>query len=57
MLFFPSQFGMMEAVITGIIDEYPRYLRKRKELFIFGACLLCFLIGLSNVTQVGTFIL
>lgn len=52
-----SQFGMMEAVITGIIDEYPRYLRKRKELFIFGGCLLCFVIGLSNVTQGGVYVL
>ncbi|EDO31545.1 predicted protein [Nematostella vectensis] len=51
-----SQFGMMEAVITGIIDEYP-VCRKRKELFIAVACFLCFLLGITNVTQGGAYVL
>lgn len=41
----------MEAVITGLVDEY-KILNKRKELFVLGACLLCFLPGITHVTQV-----
>ena len=43
---------MLEAVITGFADEYKTYLGRHKEKFIAVACLLCFLIGLSCVTQV-----
>ncbi|XP_020914782.1 sodium- and chloride-dependent GABA transporter 1 isoform X2 [Exaiptasia diaphana] len=45
-----SQFGMMEAVITGLVDEY-KILNKRKELFVAATCLLCFLPGITHVTQ------
>lgn len=51
-----SQFGMMEAVITGVVDEY-RIFRKHKELFILIACILCFLLGLPCVMQNGAFVL
>lgn len=43
---------MVECVVTALSDEYPRFLRKYKELFILGISVLCFLIGLSNVTRV-----
>ena len=46
----------MEAVITGVVDEY-RIFRKRKELFILVACIACFLLGLPCVTQGGAFVL
>ncbi|XP_058966080.2 sodium- and chloride-dependent GABA transporter 1-like [Pocillopora verrucosa] len=51
-----SQFGMMEAVITGVVDEY-RIFRRHKELFILVACILCFLLGLPCVTQGGAYVL
>lgn len=51
-----SQFGMMEAVITGVVDEY-RIFRKHKELFILIACILCFLLGLPCVMQNGAYVL
>lgn len=51
-----SQFGMMEAVITGFVDEY-RIFMKHKELFILIACTLCFLLGLSCTTQGGAYVL
>ena len=47
---------MMEAVITGFVDEY-HILRKRKELFILVACIICFLLGLPCVTQGGAYVL
>lgn len=42
---------MMEAVITGLVDEY-KVLNKKKELFVLAACLLCFIPGITHVTQV-----
>ena len=47
-----TQFAMMEAVVTGLVDEYGKYLRKRKELVILALCGLAFIIGLSNITEV-----
>eukprot|EP00111_Clytia_hemisphaerica_P016317 TCONS_00048314-protein len=50
-----SQFGMMECIVTNLVDEYPTYLRKRKELFIFGVCVTCFLFGFTIITQAGIY--
>ncbi|XP_031574850.1 sodium- and chloride-dependent GABA transporter 1-like isoform X2 [Actinia tenebrosa] len=51
-----SQFGMMEAVITGLCDEY-KSLNKHKKLFIALTCFLCFLPGITHVTQGGAYVL
>ncbi|XP_058961625.2 sodium- and chloride-dependent GABA transporter 1 isoform X1 [Pocillopora verrucosa] len=52
-----TQFAMFEAVVTGLVDEYPRFLKKRKELFIAFLCFLCFLLGIPMVMQGGMYIL
>jgi solute carrier family 6 serotonin transporter-like protein 4 len=52
MLFlFDSQFGGLEAIATGILDEWP-FLRKRRELFILGLMAYCFLGSLATTTYV-----
>ncbi|KAK3746280.1 hypothetical protein QZH41_016528 [Actinostola sp. cb2023] len=51
-----SQFGMMEAVITGLADEY-KSLNKHKELFVGITCLLCFIPGITHITQGGAYVL
>lgn len=51
-----TQFAMFEAVVTGLVDEYPRFLKKRKELFIAFLCFLCFLLGIPMVMQVLWFL-
>ncbi|XP_078487245.1 sodium-dependent proline transporter [Ciona intestinalis] len=50
-----SQFAMVETVITGFMDEFPKLLRPHKTAFTAGTCIVCFLLGILLVTEGGLY--
>src|SRR6218665_1557062 len=48
------QFGQVEVIAAGIIDEYPEYLRPRRKVFTLILCCVMFMMGIPLVTQVST---
>ncbi|KAL4224064.1 hypothetical protein ACF0H5_017521 [Mactra antiquata] len=50
-----TTFGGLEAIATGILDEWP-WLRKRRELFILGLMLYCVLGSLATTTCGGIYL-
>ncbi|KAK7506140.1 hypothetical protein BaRGS_00002862, partial [Batillaria attramentaria] len=50
-----TTFGALEAVITGVLDEFPM-LRKKREIFVAGLMLYCFLGSLITTTYGGIYV-
>ncbi|PAA56653.1 hypothetical protein BOX15_Mlig016702g1 [Macrostomum lignano] len=51
-----STYGGLEAIITGILDEFPK-LQRRRELFVLGLIVYCFIGGLATTTYGGFYVL
>lgn len=53
--YFPLifQFAGLEGVITGVLDEFPHVWSKRRELFVLGLIIICFLGSLATLTFVS----
>ncbi|XP_046391075.1 sodium-dependent serotonin transporter [Ischnura elegans] len=48
-----STFGGLEAMITGLCDEYPRLLGRHREIFVGCLLLLVYICGLPTTTYGG----
>ncbi|KAH9381482.1 hypothetical protein HPB48_021558 [Haemaphysalis longicornis] len=51
-----SQFCTVEALVTGLVDEFASTLRPYRRLFTLGVVVFQFLLGLPLVTQGGMYI-
>nr|XP_060640757.1 sodium-dependent serotonin transporter-like [Anolis sagrei ordinatus] len=51
-----STFGGLEAVITAIMDEYPKTLGKQREVFVLGLIITSFLGALATLTNGGSYV-
>ena len=49
---FLLQFAFIEVVLSSLTDEYPKYLRKHKELATLVMCAIAFLLGIPTTLQV-----
>lgn len=47
-----EQFTTVETLVSGLVDQFPKYLRHRKFAFTAFVCLVEFTLGLPLVTQV-----
>ncbi|KAL3856698.1 hypothetical protein ACJMK2_011422 [Sinanodonta woodiana] len=50
-----TTFGGLEAIATGLLDEFPS-LRKRRELFTLGLMIYCFWGALATTTHGGIYV-
>ncbi|XP_078599396.1 sodium-dependent serotonin transporter-like [Branchiostoma floridae x Branchiostoma japonicum] len=51
-----STFGGLETVITSLSDEYPRVLRRHRELFVLGLVCVCYTGALVTTTNGGVLV-
>jgi solute carrier family 6 GABA transporter-like protein 1 len=43
---------MIEAFVTGIVDNWPNQLRKYRRLFVVSTIIVIFLLSLPMITEV-----
>jgi len=53
---FDSQFCILEALITGIVDNWPKVLRPRRLLFTAVMVVFMLLLGIPMITQGGIYV-
>lgn len=51
-----SQFCTVEAFITGIVDEFARYLRPRRKLFTLAVVVAQFILGIPLIMNGGMYV-
>nr|KAF6322880.1 solute carrier family 6 member 4 [Pipistrellus kuhlii] len=51
-----STFAGLEAVVTGVLDEFPHIWSKRRELFVLGVIITCFFGSLATLTFGGAYV-
>lgn len=51
-----SQFCCAESLITGLVDNWPEYLRPRRQKFVTCLIIFMFFLGLPMITQGGVYI-
>jgi len=51
-----SEFCNVEALVTGIVDNWPHLLLKHRKLFTVGLCFFMFLLGVPMTTQGGVYL-
>jgi len=51
-----SEFCNVEALITGLVDNYPETLLKHRRLFTVGMCFVMFCLGVPMCTNGGVFL-
>lgn len=49
-----SQFAGLEGVITAVLDEFPHIWSKRREVFVLGFIVTCFLGAMPTLTFVSS---
>jgi len=51
-----SEFCNVEALVTGVVDNWPHLLMKHRKLFTVGMCFFMFLLGLPMCTEGGVYL-
>ncbi|KAH9505760.1 Sodium-dependent proline transporter [Bulinus truncatus] len=51
-----SQFGMFETVVAGLIDAFPKQLRKKRIWLTFGLAMISYCISLPVATNGGIYV-
>ncbi|XP_050531792.1 sodium-dependent serotonin transporter [Daktulosphaira vitifoliae] len=52
-----STFGGLEAIITGLCDEYPNVLKRNRELFVAALVAVIYILSLPTTTYGGVYLI